>query len=209
MKKLLVITCSILVCTISGFTQEDERAKKVLDGVSKEMSTYNTIYIEFKSSIKAEGVNSSSSGKAWIKGNQYYYEDENAKIWNNTKFLWNLEVDEGVCYKTQADEEEGINPSKLLRIWEEGFKYQYYEKGSTTSLHAIKLFPKNPKESKYHTLIVKVNKSTPKIHSMTVKTKDGMTLYYTITKLTPNIEVGDSKFKFDPAKNPGVEVEEL
>ena len=55
MKKLLVITCSILVCAITGFTQEDEKAKKVLDGVSKEMSTYNTIYIEFKSSIKAEG----------------------------------------------------------------------------------------------------------------------------------------------------------
>ena len=82
-------------------------------------------------------------------------------------------------------------------------------KGFNNEFTRHKAVSENPKESKYHTLIVKVNKSTPKIHSMTVKTKDGMTLYYTITKLTPNIEVGDSKFKFDPAKNPGVEVEEL
>jgi len=209
MKKLITIICVLLISSMTGFTQDDEKAKAVLDGVSTEMSTYKTIYIEFKSRIKTEGVNSSSSGKAWIKGNKYYYEDASSRIWNNTEHLWNLELDEGVCYKSQADDEEGINPSKLLRIWEDGFKYQYYAKGSTTDLHAIKLYPKNPKENKYHTLIVKIKKSKPEIHSMTVKTKDGMTLYYNITKLTPNIEVNDSKFKFDLAKNPGIELEEL
>jgi len=66
-----------------------------------------------------------------------------------------------------------------------------------------------PKESKYHTLIVKINKAENKIHSMTVKTKDGISLYYTIEKMLSNIEITDSKFKFDKAKHPGIEIEEL
>lgn len=196
--------------TSGSFTaQDEEKAKIILDGLSKEMATFKTIYIEFNSKIKSEGVNSASSGKAWIKGNKYYYEDNNAQIWNDGEYLWNLELDEGVCYKSDADDEDGINPSKLLTIWEDGFKYQYYDKGSTEAIHAIKLFPKEPKESKYHTLIVKVNKAANAIHSMTVKTKDGISLYYSIEKMSSNLEISDSKFMFDNAKHPGIEIEEL
>lgn len=210
MKKVFTITIALLFASAAVFGQDGEaKAKKILDGLSKEMKTYKSIYIEFKSSIKGEGINTSSSGKAWIKGDKYFYEDSETKMWNNEVNLWNLEIDEGVCYKSNADEEEGISPSKLLRIWEDGFKYDYYDKGSTDALHAIKLFPKDPKESKYHTVIIKVKKSSNKIYSMTVKTKDGMTLHYTISKFTPNVDVKDSKFVFDKAKHPGVEEEEL
>jgi len=209
MKSILTITALCLLMSAPSIAQNEEKAKTILDGISKEMASYKTIYIEFNSKIKSEGVNSSSAGKAWIKGSKYYYEDNNANIWNDTEYLWNLELDEGVCYKSDADEEEGINPSKLLTIWEDGFKYQYYDQGSTAKLHAIKLFPKEPKESKYHTLIVKINKAENKVHSMTVKTKDGISLYYTIEKMLANIEISDSKFKFDKAKHPGIEIEEL
>jgi len=208
--KLFTIAIALLFASASVVAQDNEaKAKKILDGLSKEMKAYKSIYIEFKSSIKGEGTNISSEGKAWIKGDKYFYQDKDAKIWNNLVNVWNLEIGDDVCYKTEADEEDGINPSKLLRIWEDGFKYSYYDKASTATTHAIKLFPKDPKGSKYHTVIIKVNKSTNKISGMTVKTKDGMTVHYTISKFSVNIDVSDSKFKFDKAKNPGVKVEEL
>jgi outer membrane lipoprotein-sorting protein len=210
MKQLFTISMALLMTATSAFAQDSqEKAKKILDALSTEMKTYKSIYIEFKSSIKGEGINTSSSGTAWIKGDKYYYEDAESKIWNDTKTVWNLEIDEGICYESEADEEEGINPSKLLRIWEDGFTYDYYDKGATTSLHAIKLYPKEPKSSKYHTVIIKVKKSTNKIYSMTVKTKDGMTIHYTISKFTADVEVKDSKFVFNIAKHPGVEIEKL
>jgi outer membrane lipoprotein-sorting protein len=208
--KLFTIVIALLFASASAVAQDNEaKAKKILDGLSKEMKAYKSIYIEFKSSIKGDGTNISSEGKAWIKGDKYFYEDKDAKSWNNLEHIWNLENGEDVCYRTKADEEDGINPSKLLRIWESGFKYSYYDKASSTTTHAIKLFPKDPKGSKYHTVIIKVNKSTNKISSMSVKTKDGMTVHYTISKFSPNIDVSDSKFKFDVAKHPGITVEEL
>ena len=112
MKSILTITALCLLMSAPSIAQNEEKAKTILDGISKEMASYKTIYIEFNSKIKSEGVNSSSTGKAWIKGSKYYYEDNNANIWNDTEYLWNLELDEGVCYKSDADEEEGINPSK-------------------------------------------------------------------------------------------------
>ncbi len=195
---------------VTAFAQDsEEKARKILDGLSNDMKSYKSIYIEFKSSIKMEGVNNSSTGKAWVKGDKYYYEDSDTKMWNNGEYFWNLEVGDGVCYKSEADEEEGISPSKLLRIWEDGFKYMYDDKLSTTKAHAIKLFPKDPKNSKYHQVIIRVSKATGKISGMTIKMKDGATLHYTITKFTPNVDVDDAKFKFDKAKHPGVEEEDL
>ncbi|MBL4702902.1 MAG: outer membrane lipoprotein carrier protein LolA [Flavobacteriales bacterium] len=208
--KLFTIAIALLLTTGSVFAQDsEEKAKKILDGLSKEMKSYKSIYIEFKSSIKGEGTNKSSEGKAWIKGDKYYYEDKESKTWNDTEYVWNLEIGDDVCYKSEADDEVGVNPSKLLRIWEDGFKYNYYDDASTSTIHAIKLFPKDPKSSKYHTVIIKVNKATNKISSMTVKTKDGITLHYSITKFSPNIDVNDSKFKFDKAKNAGITEEDL
>lgn len=216
MKKLFTLALGLLmlggVAIAQNTTEQDPKAKKILDKLSKEMKSYSSISIEFKSTIKGSDINESSNGKAGIKGNSYFYKDDQQKIWSDGESVWNLPLDEDVCYKTEVEEgEDAINPKKLLTIWEDGFKYKYI--GETTKggvkVDEIKLYPKNPGKSQYHQVKMYINKSTGKIHSMNIKTKEGITLGYTITKFTPNVELKSSQFKFDPSKHPGIEVEEL
>lgn len=215
MNRLFTLTLALLFVGAGVFAQQqdhDPKAKTILDKLSKDMKSYKSISISFKSSIKGEGINESSTGKAGIKGDSYFYADDNQKMWSDGSQVWSLEDGDDVCYVSDADDDEsGLSPKKMLTIWEDGFKYKYIGETEKNSIKMdrIKLFPNNPKKSKYHTVELLINKAKNRIHSVKIKTRDGLTISYTLTKFTPNVEFSSSKFKFDKSKHPGVEIEEL
>ncbi len=94
-----------------------------------------------------------------------------------------------------------------MTIWEDNFKIKYIEgtKENNQLIHQIKLYPNNAKESKYHTIILKVNESKKQIQSAFIKTKDGITLKFSILDLTPNTEIDSKLFNWNPDNHPNVE----
>ena len=87
------------------------------------------------------------------------------------------------------------------------FKIKYIDgnKEDDGLIHQIKLYPVNTKESKYHTIILRVNETKKQIESAAIKTKDGMTMKFSIKSLTPNTEINATLFKWNPNKYPDVE----
>ena len=74
-----------------------------------------------------------------------------------------------------------MNPTKLLTIWEKGFKYRFIkDEGGIQEIH---LFPTDTKKTKYHTVIVKVDKAKTQVSSVTVKGKSGDVTELIINKL--------------------------
>lgn len=211
--KLAFLFLSFIAFT--SFSQEkttDAKSQGILDKVSTKMKDYKSFYIEFSASVKnsASGVNESEIGKGWVKGNKFYASyGDNTIICNGTK-TWTVVKEEKSVYESDAssNDDESINPKKLMTIWETGFKNKY-EKEETLNdekVHVIYLYPKNPAKVDYHTIILYISKTDLELKKAIMKAKDGTTMTYSLTKFTPNSSVEDSKFVFDAKKYPGYTV---
>jgi outer membrane lipoprotein-sorting protein len=207
--KLLLLAFTFL--SFSSFSQ-DPKSQVILDKLSSKMKSHNTFYIEFSAHIKnsATGTNQSETGKGWIKDKKYYASyGENTIISNGIK-TWTIVKEEKAVYETDANEDdnESMNPKKLLTIWETGFKNKYEKEetlnGETVSV--INLYPKNPGKAEYHTIILYISKASVELKKAVMKSKNGTTMTYTLTKFQANASVEDSKFVFEVAKYPGYTV---
>lgn len=206
------IILGFLLLTLSiSFAQEvkDAKSQAILDKLSSKMKGYKTFYLEFSASIKntANGSNVSETGKGWVKDNKFYASYGDNTIISNGLKTWTIVKEEKSVYETDAndDEEGSINPKKLMTIWETGFKNKYdkEEKLNNEAVHVINLYPKNPKKVEYHTIILYISKSTNELKKAILKTNDGTTMTYSLTKLEGNPTIEDSKFVFDIKKYPG------
>ena len=156
-------------------------------------------------SAKGQDINETMAGTAKIKDDSYYLSVDDQEIFSNGKTRWTYLEDDNECYTEEADDNEDfITPTKLLTIWEDGFKFQFVSE--TETVQTIKLFPINPSKSKFHTVVLKIDKAKKQIKSAVIKSKNGITLTYILTSLTPNKEMEDSIFSFDKSKHPGVTI---
>lgn len=205
MKKLF--TLLVLGATaLSGVAQEnDEKAKEILDKISEESKKFKTVEVDFDLVIKGGDMNSNQSGTAKIKDGKYFYETDLSKVYSDGETVWTYMVEENECYiENLEDLDQGINPSEILNIWEDNFKYQYNKKISATE-HEIKLFPVDAKKSDYHTVVITVDTKENRIKKAVIKTKENVLILFTIKDFRPDVEISDEDFKWNKAKFKGVE----
>ncbi len=204
MKKLFTMIVLGAVA-LSGVAQEnDEKAKEILDKLSEESKTYKTVELEFNLIIKGGDMNSNQDGTAKVKDGKYFYETKSTEVYSDGEKVWTYMDEENECYiDFLEDVEGGIDPSEILNIWEDNFKYQYSKEISATE-HEIKLFPTDAKDSKYHTVVLTVDTKNNRIKKAIIKTKENVLILFTITKFSPNVEISDDAFKWNKAKHKGV-----
>lgn len=208
MKFLLALFTLI---SINSFAQ-DAKANQILDKLSEKMKAQKTFYIEFSANIQnsASGLNESETGKGWVKGEKFHASyGENTVISNGMK-TWTVVKEEKSVYEMDAseDDEEAMNPKKLMTIWESGFKSKYDKESKLGSeaVHVINLYPTKPGTVEYHTIILYISKNSNELKKAVMKTKDGTTMTYVLTKFESNIAIADSKFVFNSSKYPGYHI---
>lgn len=204
--KILFTLFTLVALTSFG---QDAKSQGILDKLSTKMKSQKSFYIEFSANIKntTSGTNESETGKGWVKGSKFYASyGENTIISNGVK-TWTIVKEEKSVYETDANEsdEESMNPKKLMTIWESGFKNKYdkEDKLNNEAVHVINLFPKNPAKVDYHTITVYISKTSNELKKAVMKSKDGTTMTYSLSKFTSNPEIEDTKFVFDLKKYPG------
>ncbi|MFN5912187.1 MAG: LolA family protein [Bacteroidota bacterium] len=206
-----VFTLLALISLSMANAQED-KSQAILDKLSAKMKGYKSFYIEFTATIKnaSNGTNQTETGKGYVKGDKFTATYGENTILSNGVKTWTIVKEEKTVYQTDAaaDDEESINPKKLMTIWETGFKskYEKEEKLNNEAVHVINLYPKNPSKVEYHTIILYVSKTTNELKKAVMKTKDGTSMTYTLTKFQGNPTVEDSMFVFDKKKYPGYTV---
>ena len=205
--KLFAVLFTLI--TFASFGQ-DTKAQSVLDKLSAKMKAQKSFYVEFSLSIKSGGSTESMTGKGWVKEDKYYGSlGENTMISNGVK-TWTIVKEEKTVYETNADEEEDdmLNPKKLMTLWESGFKNKYVKETTLSgkAVHCINLYPKSASSVDYHTVVLYVGKADSHLKKVIVKMKDGTTMTYRVTKFTSNPTISDSKFFFNKGKYPGYTV---
>jgi outer membrane lipoprotein-sorting protein len=198
----------LVLLSFNSFGQ-DAKSQGILDKLSTKMKSQKSFYIEFTANIKnaTSGSNESETGKGWVKGDKFYASYGDNTIISNGIKSWTIVKEEKSVYETDANEagDEGMNPKKLMTIWESGFKnkYEKEDKLNNEAVHVIYLYPKNPAKVDYHTIILYISKTSNELKKAIMKAKDGTVMTYTLTKFQSNPAIEDAKFVFDIKKYPG------
>lgn len=207
--KLILTLFTLLTFTSFG---QDTKSQGILDKLSKKIKANTSFYVEFSANIKnkATGTDENETGKGWVKGDKYYASFGDNTIISNGKKMWTVVKEEKTVYESDADEDDDelINPKKLMTIWESGFKNKYGKETTLNSetVHVIYLYPKSPGSVDYHTVILYISKAKNELKKVIMKMKDGTVMTYRLTKYTANPTVNDTKFVFDAKKYPGYTV---
>lgn len=208
--RFLTIILTFAAFSFTSFGQ-DAKADAILDKLSKKINDQKAFYVEFSSTTSNSSSDSKSSfsGKGWVKGDKYYASfGDNTVISNGIK-TWTIIKEEKTVYVTDADEEdeESVNPKKLMTIWETGFKSKYTKqtKLGTEAVHQIYLYPKKT-GADYTYIVLYVSVSSNELKRVIMSMRDQTKMTYSVKKFTSNPTVADSKFVFNKSKYPGYTV---
>ncbi len=196
---------------VSNSFGQDTKSQAILDKLSLKMKSYKTFYIEFSALIKntTSGQNDNEIGKGWVKGDKYFANYNDNTIISNGVTTWSIVKEDKSVYEADSDDsEESLNPKKLMTIWENDFKNKYTKEGKLNNelVHVINLTPKQLDKSDYSSIVLYISKSKNELKKVIMKLKDNTTMTFSLTKLTVNLAVDDTKFIFDKKKYPGFSV---
>jgi hypothetical protein len=189
--------------------EHDDKSKQLLQLISDETEKNYTTKIDFKLSINGEDINDIQTGFAYLKDDKFYYKTEDREVICNGNSLWTHVIEDEECYVDNLEDiDNAINPNEIFTIWKKGFNYKYVdaEVVANNNIHTIKMFPSNPNESKYHTVILKVNETKKQIKSALIKTKNAITIQFEIENLESNPIIKENLFVWSENKYPNIDM---
>ena len=212
MKSFLFIILWFSVLQVTTLhAQKGTKSDKILNKLSKKIKGLKSFYVEYTASIKNDdlGQKDSFTGKGWVKNNKYFASyGENTLISNGLKTWSIVSKDKEVYESNNSDDEDAINPKKLMTLWEKGFKNKYVKSEllGNELVDVIDLYPKVPEKSNYSSIVVYISSSAIQMKKAIMKSNDGTVMAYTVTKFTSNPDIKDTKFSFDKKNYPGYKI---
>ena len=211
MRKFLILF-SVFIISNTAFAQ-DGRAKEILDKVSENAKSYNSIFAEFVFSLKNEEIeiDERNEGTIKIKGQKYCVNlpDLGVMVYSDGNTIWNYMEDGNQVTINNVDTEGGelMDPSSLFTIYQRNFESKFIkeENNSGKILYKIELFP-NSEEYDVSKISININKKTMMIYSAVLYGTDGNLYGIEVNNMDTSNDFPDSDFIFDPSKYEDIEV---
>ncbi len=203
---------------VSGvlFAQQDAKAKEILDKLSQTSKAYQTIQIDFSFTLenKTGSVTETNEGSVAVKGKSFrlHMPAMGMEVFSDGVATWSYLTDskEVNVTENEDDSDDALNPANLFTMYEKGFNYSYIGEeniGGKTS-QVIDLLPIDKSKE-----IARVRLYVDKVKYQIIKArtfnKDGNVYTLSMKNMKTNQVLPDSYFKFDPAKYPGVEINDM
>ena len=180
-----------------------DKAKQLLDEVSNKMTSYKTLYIEFKNVLEneEEQIRQETKGNASLKGEKYTvnFLGTTTIFDGNKNYLINPE-DEEVNISNPEDSDE-ITPAKFFSFYKEGYEYSWdiLQNVNGRKIQFVKLIPiASDSEMKY--VLLGIDNKTKNIYKLIQVGKNGTNYTLTISKFKPNIDLPNKIFEFNKNK---------
>ncbi len=215
MRIISTLLIGLVVFALNANAQRDEKAKAVLDAVSKTIKGYDAIKADFTYTMvnKGAGINETKDGSLILKGDKYKVSAAGREIISDGETVWIYsKADNSVNIMTQEDfneEEPDLNPQTIFNKYDDGFDYKYIKSDVVDGkkVDVIDISPAKG-EKDYEKIRMEVEQGTHHVVKSTTfpQDKDGSTFSLLVKKFTPNPKTADSDFTFDPKKYPDIEV---
>ncbi len=214
MKKILILTASLLIVSSWVMAQKDKKATAILDEMSKKYQTMKSFSASFTYGV--EGTNAklteSYKGDVTVKGAKFRLKMLGQEVFTNGKELYSYTKETNECQVSDFNpaEMDALSPTKIYTIYKKGYKYVFVEevKEGSQLYEVVELSPED-KGSKVAKVQIKVDKKDKSVKSWKVWDKNGKRTVFRVDKFMANAPADDKIFTFDKKKYPGVEVVDL
>jgi len=197
----------IILFGIELNAQDSEAAKKLLDQVSNKIKSFETMKFDFDYVLenRQENIKQETNGSVIVSGERYKLSFLGVEqlFDGEKKYTIVPENEEITIEKSDETDDTGINPTKLLYFYNEGYTFQWDIKQSIMgrSIQFIKLIPiKENKEINYLLLGIDVLKKT--IYRLIEIGNNETRTTLTILNFTSNINLKSNYFSFDSSLYP-------
>jgi outer membrane lipoprotein-sorting protein len=212
MKQLLLVGILALL-TIVALAQQSEKAKQILDEVSKKTQSYTSISADFSYSMinKEEGINENYTGTILLKGKKYnvYINGLGVQMISDGRTIWSYmeDANEVTISNVENETSDLMDPSKIFTIYEQGFKFNLIGEKSEAgkSLYMIDLIPDAAKKD-ISKIRITIDKATMMIYSAVMGDGSGTQFVIKVNKMETNKVVAETQFVFDKSKYKDIEV---
>jgi outer membrane lipoprotein-sorting protein len=211
MKKLtFIISAAIILLSNIASAQT---SKEILDKLSKKAKGWKSISADFTSTLKDQkaNVNQKQEGNIKIKGNKYHLNLSQYTVISDGTTVWSYDKKSNSCTIDNLEDikDGAFDPSEMFTIWEKDFKHEMKNTNATVdgeACYEIHLYPNQPKNKPYHTIVMYITKSKMEANKIVVKTRENAEISYKVKNFKTNSEFPDTDFKFNKASYPGVDV---
>lgn len=212
MKQILFLIILVVAGSIIS-AQQSEKARQILDEVSKKTQSYSSISAEFSYSMenKTESINEGYSGSIVLKGEKYDVQigKIGVRMISNGKTVWSYMKDANEVTISTVDKEssELMDLSKIFTIYKQGFTFNFIGEKTEDgkSLYLIDLIPESNIKD-FTKISISINKATMMINSAIMFDKAGTQFKIKVVKMELNKPVDDTLFMFDTSKYKDIEI---
>lgn len=215
MKQLILISL-FSVFVLTGYSQQDTKAKEILEKVTKTMQSLTSLDAKFSYEMenKVENVKDKSVGSIVLKGKKYKLNipQLGTQMICDGKTIWTYMVNSNEVTIADLDEstDELMDPAKIFTIYEKGFNYKFLNESvdAGVPVYNIELTPQKP-SGDIQKIKLMIDKQKMLIHGAIMNGKDGNTINVIVTQLKTDGSYADSDFVFDTKKYKGIEVVDM
>lgn len=198
----------VCVYSLSAFAQKDPKAKGILDEMSAKYSNITGFTATFTQTLenKMENITDTFKGEIVVSGNKFKADVAGQLIVNNNETIWTYLREANEVTINSYDEEAGeMNPSKIYKAYQEGYKYLYMAGEGNAQYHVIDLVPEDKDES-FYKIRLRIDKKTDLLDKWTIFDRAGNIFNYAVTNFKVDNSLTDKDFIFDPSKYPNIEI---
>jgi outer membrane lipoprotein-sorting protein len=207
MRKRIVFLLFTSVLSIQLNAQNTEAAQKLLDEVSTKIASFETMTFEFDYVLenRQENIKQETNGSVTVSGDRYKLLFLGAEQLFDGEKTYTIvpENEEITITSIEEIEDIGINPSKLLYFYKEGYSFQWDIKQNVMgrTIQFIKLIPtEENKDVDYLLLGIDTIKKT--IYRLIEIGSNQTRTTLTISNFVSNVKLAANFFKFDSSLYP-------
>lgn len=194
---------------------KDPNAKKLLDKITGEMSSYNSLEMNFELNLEFPGMEVEvQKGKIIQSGEKYFLDMDIQSIYCDGQSLWLYMKKNKEVQLTNVQESTNggfMDPKTLMNLYKTGdYAYAITDEVVENGRKITQVeFKPLDKASPYSKMRLSVYNDNSSLQSMKVFSKDGSRYTLLIKDIQKNKNYPENTFVFDKNAHPGVHLEDL
>lgn len=211
MKIFLAIV--FIAFSFTAFSQNDDKAIRVLDQLSEKIDSYKTLHIQFNVIVEntQEGSTDTMPGILYYKDDKYRLEfvDQIVFSHGNTTYSYLKDVEEiNIAEAEELEEPDIFDPKSLLKNYKSNYKCRFISDRFVRNrpLVEIDLIPIDIEDKSYSRISLLIDKSKIELFSVLYLGKDGTGFLVEFLSFKINTEIPDSLVIFNENDYPNADI---
>lgn len=215
MKQIIIISL-LSFFVMSAYSQQDIKAKGILEKVTKTTQSYSSIEAKFSFEMNnpTSKIQEKSTGSIILKNKKYKLNipQLGLEVTCDGKTIWTYMVKSNEVNISNLDEQTDdlMDPAKIFTIYERGFNYKFLSESvdAGVPVYNIELTPQKA-TGEIQKIMIMIDKQKMLIRGANMTGKDGNKYNVLISQFITDGVYKDSDFVFDSTKYKGIEVVDM